>query len=419
MAGRFDFLNPGAMMFQSLQEFLARQDADELRKQQEVRAQADLKLRERGMALDEENAAAIRQQREAAAAELERKTKFANAELLTPGQTLTGRENIPEELTTRQTTLPARTLPMVAGPELSAPMVAPQTLGPVATGARTFTGTPQQQRAEKYFNDPLVPDSIRNYMKARQVAGDENLPYQLFEGVQNKPVVRVSHDRKNLELWNKGKWEPLTGDVPKDAQLIIEPDPEAGQQGDRPYFIPYQSAEGLVAFDTRTGSVGGRLADLKPGETAGKDIANALGVQKQIQDIKKEYDPAKIGVIMGRIKNLDQKYWGSDPDYARFKSMLATLGNTVIQLRTGAQMSIDEAKRIIEEVANEKLPPSSFKARIDRMEELYDQYLANRAKVAYGRTTKEDVDRMVAPGAKTEATDDAQRARDLINKYRK
>lgn len=417
MSGRFDFTSIGAAMSKGLRETLAQQEAERLRAEDLKLRQKESQRQDEELGLRKEDAKVVQAQRAALVAETVRKTQEANAERLTPGQELTGMENIPSEMKVDQVIAP-RTLPMTVGtptatdagtepwrtqiteggsPTISAPIQPVSIMSPTKTGKQEFTGTPAQKKFKTLMEDVNVPDEVKSYMKARQVAGDENLPYQLFEGVKNKPIVRVSHDRKTLELFNKGTWDPITGDIPKDAQLIVEP--ADGQQGGQPYFIPVTTAQGLYAFNARTGGLDTRLGDLKPGEGAGKDLSSAMGVNQQIDTIKKEFNPAKIGVIAGRLGNLNQAVWGSDPEYARFKNELTTLGNTIIQLRTGAQMSVQEAQRILSEIANEKLPVSTFVARLDRMEELYDQYLANRAKVAYGRTTKEDIDKMVAPPA--------------------
>ncbi|HEX5109884.1 MAG TPA: hypothetical protein VFV95_15640 [Vicinamibacterales bacterium] len=91
----------------------------------------------------------------------------------------------------------------------------------------TFRGTPQQQALQQMLDDPNTSEPVKQYMRARSVAGDENLPYQMFQPVvaQTTPVVRVSRDRRGLETFVDGQWTPVTGEIPKGAHFVTEPAP--------------------------------------------------------------------------------------------------------------------------------------------------------------------------------------------------
>lgn len=172
----------------------------------------------------------------------------------------------------------------------------------------------------------------------------------------------------------------------------------SGAGGGNPYFIPLQTGQGVVSFDTRTGEAAGRIADLKPGATAQREIANATTTATILRQVIGSIDEKSIGPLSGRYKTVEAALAGNDPQFAMFSAAVSTMQNTVIQLRTGAQMSEHEAARILNEVPNVNLPPATFVAKAKQAEKYFQEWLKNRANVAYGRTTTQEVDRMVNPG---------------------
>ena len=98
---------------------------------------------------------------------------------------------------------------------------------------------------------------------------------------------------------------------------------------------------------------------------------------------------------MGRYKTAQAMLTGGDPEFAAFTAAVSTLQNTVINLRTGAQMSEPEAARILNEISNVNLPPETFIAKAKQSQIYFNEWLRNRASGAYGRTTIADVDQMV------------------------
>lgn len=414
MAGRFDFQAPSFNMAATIRKIIADRQADEDR-QREIAAQAeaervraeDLKLRQAAETRAGSAEARARQladtaQRRADVTDVESAVAQAGpggalsdtmarlAARVQPSSIEQRMAPVPvaPNMGTMETGLP----PVEAGSQML-PMVQP----PPTTVSK---GSRRQQVFTEIRKRPNLTDQQKLILDLVDASNDDNLPASAMAALFPEPNQRLF--RRNAagdveeSIAGKG-WVAHQGDVPKNAKFVTEPQ-EPGAGGGSPYFIPIASGLGTVPFNARTGMHlnpdGSWTQDpipLKPGEGALKEITAALGVGQQIDTIAREYNPDKIGVIMGRLKNLDQKYWGSDPDYARFKTELTTLGNQIIQLRTGAQMSIQEAQRILEEVARETLPVTTFQARLKRMGELYDEYLANRTKLAYGQLTPEQI----------------------------
>lgn len=176
-------------------------------------------------------------------------------------------------------------------------------------------------------------------------------------------------------------------------RLLQEHREKTGNQ----YFVPVQTGQGLFGFDTRTNTLGPRLADLKPGETAQREIANARTTATVLKQVIGTIDEKTLGPVIGRYKSVEAALVGNDPTFATFSAAVSTLQNTVINLRTGAQMSEPEARRILNEIPDVKLPPATFIAKAKQSQKYFEEWLKNRASVAYGRTTTSDVDTMVTP----------------------
>lgn len=401
MANQFTFVSPGAAMARGLDEFL--QTREMARRQSVIEKESAERLK-------------LAQEAEARVAKMAQQQEEKMAQDLLAAKDEQTLKNYalgrPGDVLTSESAAAARAInPALVQDVPDAPMVGPLEEGqarPVLPGVAMRVGLPEERKVAEFLQREDVPIAARQYVEA---TGDLKGAAKLLEPKKMvTPFVR-NKEGKLMRIDDRGELVPHIGPLPPKDEYQIVNEPSAGQVG-MPYSpFMIQSGTGFmnVVTDKRTGETKvERVADTKPGEAAGKDIAGALGVNQQIDQIKSEYNPTKVGVITGRLKNLDQKYWGADPDYARFRAELATLGNTVIQLRTGAQMSVQEAERIMEEIATSTLPPSTFVARLNRLEELYDQYLANRAKIAYGRVSKEDITAMtegkLPPGSTTAPT---------------
>jgi hypothetical protein len=162
-------------------------------------------------------------------------------------------------------------------------------------------------------------------------------------------------------------------------QLIDDPNPPV------PSFSFVPTAGGIFAGNTRTGEIGPRVADLRPGDAAGRQIADARTLINLIKNIEDTFTPEKVGPITGRFKTLQEGITGKDADYAALAAQVNSLRNTTINLRTGAQMSSYEAQRILSELPGMNLPFKTFLARLKTSRNYFEEFVKNRESVAYGR----------------------------------
>lgn len=413
------FTSPGAAMTEALFDFLTQRETKQRQDMlDEITVDREKRLAESATANTEvarQNAASIAETRKANAslAEENLKTKRVEraAKTYRPGDVLPAANDVPEELRQKQQTLPGRTLPMTTGVPgvLDAPSVAPQTMPQEATGRETFTGTPAQTAIEALLREPKLTDAQRSAVRLAQATGDFSGLAQLFKTPEQDLEVR-SAGGALFERQADGSWK----------QVAQGP---TGDNAAKPFYTPIQTAQGILSFDGRTGKVAGRIGDLKPGETAQKELANGQTIMWMMDQMTANMTPEKIGPIMGRFKSVEEAIVGGDDAFSALASQTAQLQNVVINLRTGAAMSEPEAARILAELPSVKLPPPTFLARLKNAQGYYREWQRNRANIAYGRTTAGDVDRMVTPEtAPTPAppTDDpAAKARALIEAARK
>ncbi len=258
-------------------------------------------------------------------------------------------------------------------------------------GFRHYVATPEQQAMERLVSQPGLDPRARDLVEAKLVTGEaarktlmgdeaDEVNSQRTEGINpatGKAEIILLHPRTGKATW--------TG---------IAPPPNSSET--RPYTLVVPTANGTLLVNGRDPSQVLGQFDSKPGETAQTDITQAKMTLGLIDNLKQEFDPARVGPIMGRFNSMKELFIGveSDPGLAAFKADVAKLKNTVVRLQTGAAGSEPEYKRIFEETINMNLPPSTFLERLGRAETNYNKYIQDRSKLAFGRTTPSDVDRM-------------------------
>lgn len=161
----------------------------------------------------------------------------------------------------------------------------------------------------------------------------------------------------------------------------------SANSGGTPYFTPLQTDEGYRAFDNRSGKVGDVVAGFRPGEAAQKAITDAQSILYTIGEIEQEFKPERVGPLKGRYNTMQLALVGElgDEGLANLQSDVARLKNTVINLRTGAQMSEPEAQRILKEVPDFNLPPDVFMSRLSNAKNYFKNWMRDRVKNATGR----------------------------------
>ena len=261
MAGRFDFIAPGAAAADAIrQEMIRRQ---ELQQQQQMDQ----------LAMDREERAAAQQIQQM-------KMQQEELKLNQKQQEMTLKQQEAQQLDTRRKAFESRIKTMKKGEADPAVIKEAKELGyghlfqeglptqgadlgadgqgvdqyEVIPGVMEFAGTPQQQATEALLSDPNVSQNVKTFIKARSAADNEAIPYQLFDTPEDKTKIpfRVSADKRTIEKQNTdGSWTPHVGPLPANAQLLNEPQPDDTSQS--PYSAAMAEYMGLLAEEKRRG----------------------------------------------------------------------------------------------------------------------------------------------------------------------
>jgi hypothetical protein len=214
-----DYINPGAAAAQSILSMLTERAAQQRQAELDAmnRANAEqtrlvqqhqIEASKAAMAREQEEATSLRSQRDAGTALNNQKLTLGVLDTVSPGAHLD---------TTLSTRMRRDGLTHLIGPYRQSETANGPSDDPRSWVNETFRGTPQQQALQQMLDDPNTPDDVKRYMRARSVAGDENLPYQLFETpvAQTTPVFRVGRNGGMQQI----------GEVPKGAHFTNEPAP--------------------------------------------------------------------------------------------------------------------------------------------------------------------------------------------------
>lgn len=156
----------------------------------------------------------------------------------------------------------------------------------------------------------------------------------------------------------------------------------AGGGNARPYYT-YQPTydatgrpTGAIRFDARggpptvvdvSGMTGGSQLKPPPGTTGAQAIGNEVS-SVQLGRLKDMFDKGAkdlIGPVEGRARSVGQEIPGIsvNEDFANFKAATAAFKNSVIKAITGAQLSEQEAKRIIQQIPTENDKPQVWQSK--------------------------------------------------------
>jgi hypothetical protein len=216
------------------------------------------------------------------------------------------------------------------------------------------------------------------------------------------------------------------GTVPAGARIIPDRTKSGGGDGPSPFFTTVQMGDGVYKMNGRTGQLE-RIGDWKPSAGALDKIAAGEASLKQLDDLKQMFNPDWVGPLKGRFENMQLAIVGErgEKGLAQFQSAISTLQNQVIKDITGAQLSEPEAKRILSQLPDMKLPPDVFMARLLQTEENRAYLLWRQEARSYGRQGQDTFEdykiwrtqrqKMVQSGGDPAAA--AAKAAELINKY--
>ncbi len=161
-----------------------------------------------------------------------------------------------------------------------------------------------------------------------------------------------------------------------------------------------QTNEGLVPVTTRgpgMGTVGeptGLKKPLTDAQTAKVGELNA--VLKNIDKTKELYGYGTnnehrewVGPVAGRTGEIGAKYLGTaTPDQVKFYAYVKDMQDALLRARSGAQINEQEYKRLVNFLPDPNLPPTTFKAKLERFQEateiVMEEKLAAFEQAGYG-----------------------------------
>lgn len=262
-------------------------------------------------------------------------------------------------------------------------------------GVLWHKGTAQRQAQEAFMADPTTTEAQRAFLRAREAAGGENLPAQLFQEPPTQALFRASADRRTVErMGPDGQWVPHQGDIPKDAHWLQEPTGADGGSTGAPYYLPIQTAQGILPFNARTGEfIDEGRRDLKPGAEAGERIARGVSSINQMNNLEEMFNPEWVGPLAGRYATTQLAIAGErgEKGLGEMAAQIASLKNAFIKDITGAQMSEPEALRIMQELPDINNPPDVFLARLRLARQNREFLLRRQIDVALGRVKPEGI----------------------------
>lgn len=393
----FNFVSPGAAAASSIEELLAQQVAQRRQAMLDeiTRRNSDSMIEDRSMnrQIQQANLDTLAAQR--TSMEDERNTGIAQkvGGLLSPDQEL---DPATVDILKRGH-MGALVKPGEIGGMLPPEMGEGPTIEP--GGSDKFRGSAtqlktreDQQRAQKYL-DSLDPQSREAQALRYEISTGKAAPAGMFDKQQTSPDI-AEYEYYTAQATKAGQTPISFQEWQKQAANLKQTSGSGGQ----PYFIPVTTGNGVIPFDARTGKFNddGRK-DLRPSATAEDQLTKSQSTLYQLGELEKQFTPDRVGVLRGRYKTMQLAIGGEmgDQGLADMQSTISTLKNTVINLRTGAQMSEPEAQRILQEVPDFNLPPDVFMARLQHAKNYFADYLSRRAKLAFGRTTSGDVDQML------------------------
>ena len=145
-----------------------------------------------------------------------------------------------------------------------------------------------------------------------------------------------------------------------------------------------QTAEGFIPATTKgegIGTVGKPTGLGKPLPSEMITTEQQIGTLKEtLGRVKKNYDPAYVGFVAGRLGKFGEKTIGVGEKASSFYSDVAQLRNTLIYLMSGKQINEQEYKRLTEQMPVETMPVSTFNARMKNFEATLDSIIKERQK---------------------------------------
>jgi hypothetical protein len=110
------------------------------------------------------------------------------------------------------------------GPPAQPPTPAPMMPG-VVMPHNMYKGTDDQRERESALNSPYLSEEAKALIRA----GVKPTP-EMLKGQQTQELFRTDYNKGTVQKYDHGKWINWSGDVPKGAKFLYEPDPQLSAQ---------------------------------------------------------------------------------------------------------------------------------------------------------------------------------------------
>lgn len=388
MAGRFDFVNPGASAVDALTQLMVEREA---KRRQDFLDSIALRRENRADELQRDEMESRKKSREVADQGRQQDQAAKLAALMQPGQEvddatagILNKGNL--GILIRQAT--------EAGPT-------PE--GETEDWRQTrneFAGTPAQlqlQRKQSAMADLLNNENLtpqqKAYIEAKMAGEDYNIEPSMFD---TQRETLTTDERNYRALKNQGYKGTFEQFLNEDANRKKS----SGNGGGSPYFTPqtaYNSQGipvGTYSFDARTGKA--TMLPLPIEGTTLKPPPTAIGNQTILNDaalasldnVKKLFDEGGsrfVGPASGRWESFKQAVpgFGTEADFNHFAAANAALTNEMIRAITGAAVSAQEQERIMRQIPAITDKPEVWLAKYDQTQKNF-HYLADVVNKAKG-----------------------------------
>src|SRR3990167_7722987 len=382
--GRFDFVSPGAVAGDAVQRYFADLQA---RKQQELENSlklqheqrlkeqhaAQTKLQEAQLASTDEYRQVLSEGRQRATAEAQQKQDLAPFRM---------GDEMPSDLATKYGAWATKVPGVVTqgaqrGEDTEGVPQYDVTQGPDSfkfRGSIEERGADEAQRRMDTYVATLPPESQQaKFLAAQSATGDKTLPYQLFDDdAQNAKAIFLKKRDNTIHEMKGGQWTPFSGNaLPQGAQVLNETDTD-GSEGGRPYYMMFSDNTGTYMVNGRNpGEAPRRIGGIKSSSAQQQQMVDNSAALTQIELLREGFNPDWTGPLAGRYNTMQIALLdsGGDNAVAKYSARVSGLKNRFIKAITGAQMSEPEAMRIMKELPDMNLPPSTFMARLEVAEE--------------------------------------------------
>lgn len=144
-----------------------------------------------------------------------------------------------------------------------------------------------------------------------------------------------------------------------------------------------ENADSNFKYVPKSDGEGGYMVDVEekeaPAATQMTEIGNLQDFTNQLDRIEEMFDGSYVGPIQGRV-GAAKEATGIDTDTneSRFRQVTKDIGDTLLRLRSGAQINEQEYQRLLKVVPHANLPEDVFMARLKELRRAINQKMETR-----------------------------------------